>query len=425
MQASSSNQGDVTLTVALLSDPHFYAGTGTGEPNASWLQVVSAEGPKFKRRDNPWASLLALVKNHGLTADVLLCPGDITTYADPVGLHVAWKCLVTLGDELKASLTASATGNHDVTSRALGSGKNVVRDLNDAADLFENLKQLEPAYPVHISTIPPAHAHERRVHYFGADYVLVDNDPRYRLVVFNSCARHNAVPVEYERGRIAESALSWLDDALERSDGAQTKMNLFVCHHHPIQHEDHHLGSYDFMQNGQRLLDTLSKHGDWIVFHGHKHHGKLTYAPGGASPPVVFAASSFGAVVDDASLRLRNQFYLIDIVLPSGGGSPLGTVRAWNWYLGSGWKQSDSTLDGIYTGCGFGERGHPDKLADAIAQMIPAPTPWANIISNVPWLRHVTPRDMKSIERSLLRRHNIVITSNVDGKYEEAGRKRS
>lgn len=316
-------------------------------------------------------------------------------------------------------------GNHDVSSRSLKSPHNVIRDLNDAADLFENLKKLDPAYPVHghgAATIDP---HGSRVHYFGADFVLVDTDPRFRLIIFNSCARHNAVATEYERGRIAESALNWLDDALTKTGNNQPKLNLFVCHHHPIQHEDHHLGSYDFMQNGQRLLDLLSSHGDWIVFHGHKHHGKLTYAPGGSSPPVVFAASSFGAMLDDAAFRLRNQFYLIDLTLPSAGGAPLGTVRAWNWYPGTGWRISTSPSDGIYTGCGFGERRHPDLVATEIASQIVAPIPWDELLRAVPSLCHVIPRDMKAIERSLQKRHGVFVTKNPSGEYEEVGRKQS
>ncbi|WP_408211438.1 metallophosphoesterase family protein [Paraburkholderia sediminicola] len=301
--------------------------------------------------------------------------------------------------------------------------KNVVRSLNNAADLFENLKLLSPAYPVHIENLPPAVAHSNRVHYFGADFVVLDSDPRFRLVVFNSCARHNSAPIEYERGRIADSALGWLEETLRSTDDSNPKLNLFVCHHHPIQHEDHHLGSYDFIQNGQRLLDLLSKYGDWTVFHGHKHHGKLTYALGGASSPVVFAASSFSAMLDDAALRMRNQFYLVDLVLPSAGGAPLGTVRAWNWYPGAGWRNADSPSDGIYTGCGFGERRHADVMADLIATKLGSTMRWGDVLSAVPSLLNVTPRDMSTIERSLRVRHNIQITVGHDGKFDEVGRK--
>ena len=414
------------LTVAILSDPHFYHTSEKSDGESpSYLHVTTPQGPIFRRQDNPWASLLQLLENEGLSSDVLICPGDITTYAEPTALKVAWSCLISLGKKLGSRITVSATGNHDVSSRPRDTSDNVVRSLNNAIDLFENLKQLSPEYPVYIESLPETLAHGNRVHYFGADFVVIDSDPRFRLVVFNSCARHTSTSAEYERGRIADSALNWLDKTLSSLDESKVKLNLFVCHHHPIQHEDHHLGSYDFMQNGQRLLDLLSRYGDWIVFHGHKHHGKLTYALGGASSPVVFAASSFSAMLDDAALRMRNQFYLLDLVLPSTGGAPLGTVRAWNWYPGAGWRNADSPKDGIHTGCGFGERRHADILAGLIDKNLHSTMRWNDILLAIPSLMNVTPRDMAGVERSLRTRHNIQITVGPDGKFDEIARKKS
>jgi hypothetical protein len=412
------------LTIAIASDLHFFSTAPSTTRDPSWLGLENnGTPPKYQRPSNPWSSLTELLEREELRADLLVSPGDITTHADQNGLSVAWFNLIDLGKRLNAHLVAVATGNHDVCSRPNDVSTNPIRQLNEPTDLFENLKLLDPEYPLHhLSNYDSKVAHAQRLHYFGSDYTLVDDHTDYRLIVLNSCGRHTTTPTEYERGRIASSTRLWLGKQLKQMDWKQRKLNLLVCHHHPLLHEDNHSGSYDFMKDGSLLLKDLSEFGDWVIFHGHKHHGKLSYAPGSSSPPVVFAASSFGALLEDAGNSMRNQFYIIDLELDPNGGAPKGTIRAWNWFIGQGWQRANSTNDGIFYGCGFGEKRHPDEIADEIKSNVTIPADWSTVKENVSCLNHVTPSDLLKIGKSLEQRHSICILKDDAGVITQVAR---
>lgn len=392
------------ITIAILSDPHFCERNPSGVGSEhSHIVIDSLSGG----RDPLWSHLKRLIKDGGIASDLLLCPGDITTHANPRALDSAWNEIIDLGNLLEAEIVAVATGNHDVMSRPKGDLKNPIRDLENVTDPFEALRLLDPAYPLHVRKDPANEVFHRRarIEYFGADFVIFET-PIYRLVVFNSCSRHTTEAPSYERGMIADSTLKELKLRLDECE--ERKINLLLCHHHPIPHDEQALGLYDLMKNGDALLRLLSDHGDWIVLHGHKHHGRISYASGGAQPPVVFAAASIGAVLScPSSLGLRNQFYILDVNL-NNNGAPQGTLRVWNWTPDSGWIENNDPKEGLASGCGFGERRHSDELAQEIATLVNGQEmEWVNVKAHLAWIDHLTPQDLAKVLRTLSQKHGI------------------
>lgn len=413
----------MTITVAVLSDLHFFVRHREVSVDPSLLALRSGTNPlQFADQYNPWTELESLLQKEGLTADLLLCPGDITTWADTDALRVAWGELIKVGVRLNADVVAAATGNHDVVSRAQKEEKPSLRELNEPIDLFEPLKQLDPPYPLHfLQNFDEEVAHRHRVQYFGADFVLYDSDPRYRLIIFNSCGRHTTVDSTYERGRAAESSLAWLERQLGKLNAAEQKINLLICHHHPVQHEELRLGSYDFMQNGSVLLDRLTKHGDWIVFHGHKHHPRMLYSQGQADSALVFSAGSLSAIQQSVLQDIPNQFYVLEIS-NNDLGSPRGTVKAWNWHVRDGWCRAVSSQNGIFYGCGFGARQHPAAMAKAISAIASPPMSWEKVLEEVPELRYATPVELQNANRILEANYGLKIQLGPNGAYNEVAR---
>lgn len=410
------------VTVAVVSDLHFCNERPVG--SGSELSHIVIQRLHEEDGKNPWADLRNFVKENRLSADMLLCPGDITTHAAHGPLKAAWNGLVALGKDLNTSLVACATGNHDVSSRITDAKDDPIHDLNNPHDLFENLKLLKPEYPLHIyAENDPQSSRKRRVHYFGADFVMHE-DENVRLVIFNSCARHITEKSSYERGIIAQSALDELSSQL--NENTSDKINIFLCHHHPIQHSDvSGGGSYDFILNGDKLITYLADHGDWIIIHGHKHDGRIFYAGNGSigSAPVVISASSMGAIFSSDELnRYRNQFYIIDVELPNSGCT-LGTLKIWNWHCGQGWSKAINAKAGLTDGVGFGERTHSDTLAKQIADRIGnTPTPWRTLTSEFSFLAHLTPDSLKGLLKSLKNKHKIIeIRDENSGRITEIG----
>lgn len=384
------------IKIAVCSDLHFIDEAKAGSTKPSWLTLKSCGN--FS--NSLWDDLLRLIDNEKISADLLLCPGDITTYADKTGLVKAWDCLTELGQKLDAKIVACATGNHDVCSRQTVH-KNPLEAMNNPTDYFEHLKQLHPPYPIFY---PPTRAtsHQNRVHYFGADYLLLDEFEDFRLVVFNSCARHTSNPEDYQRGRAAESAINWLKEELANCS-SEPKVNIFLCHHHPIQHAQTQGNDFDFMAKGDQLLTVLNDHGPWLVIHGHKHEGRIIYAQSdrGDRCPIVFAAGTLSAHIQLGN-GFRNQFYILDVELQKKPPSLKGKINVWNWTELKSFKKAESRLDGIFSDTGFGER-NIYSVAEQISCIMEDEVfcDWEYIKEKVPSVCNITARDLAGLSSNL------------------------
>lgn len=400
-----------SLKVAVIGDPHFYV-ESNGGGQVSHVRL----GPNgdFLDNANPWVTLKQYVIAQNLTADALLCVGDITVYAETAGLKKAWAELQELGRLLGCSHIVSATGNHDVQSRV---DENAIRDnpiraLSTTSGTFESLKNLDPAYPiVEMIAGAPTERRDLRTEYFGNSVALVETVD-YRLVVLNSCCDHGPYPHQNDRGSFPISAQKRLCEILKGAVG--NKINLLVCHHPPGVHG----GEYDFIQNGDGLLSCLEHHGAWLVVHGHKHHGRISYAQGSNAAPTIFSASSLGFCLDVAKPGVRNQFYILDLAQRQSGGV-CGKIRAWDWYVGRGWGSASPDKGGIYDGCGFGHRCDLGEIAMQVANVAkPLPYKWAEIIKFIPEIHYLTPDDM-SVLAARLACLEIVVEQSGDGSWDE------
>lgn len=393
----NSSGKEINLRIAVISDLHFVSGDMSGR--TSWLTI----GKSGELDHELWDDLLELQKKEDLQCDLLLCPGDITTYADPIGLTYAWEKIIDLGKKMNATLVGAATGNHDVQSRPKDT-TDIIEIIESNTDLFENLKKLDPPYPIFIPTKNSStDNHLNRIHYFGADYLMIDEFENFRVVIFNSCARHTTEVKEYERGRVADSSLRWIENQLETIQKSDEKVNIFLCHHHPIQHQQTNGRKYDFMDNGTELLNVLCRYGDWLVIHGHKHQARLTYAPSTRSrTPVIFAAGTLAAHTH-LEPGFRNQFYIIDVSYQVERPKKFrGTISVWNWNQGYKWKVAECFGDGLFSGTGFGEK-NIDEIYQKIVDLLDLEMSidWQQLKTKIEELNYITTDDLLDLKKIL------------------------
>jgi hypothetical protein len=199
-------------------------------------------------------------------------------------------------------------------------------------------------------------------------------------------------------------------------------LNILVCHHPPTSHSYFGENAYDFISGGGELLTQLENHGPWLVVHGHKHHGHISYAPGGGRAPVVFAASSLSARLTEIKNGFRNQFYLIE--LEDRAGDLYGSVQAWDWFLGQGFQRATPKNGGIFDGCGFGWRRSPAEIAAAIAAKTAGQLPmsWGHVRVAIPELAHVLPLEYPHIEQLLASRYSLVIEKDSHEAWDQVAK---
>lgn len=392
-----------TLTIAVASDLHAISSI-SGESRRSHLLVTENENHASV---NPIGGLLQLVNAEQLRCDLFISPGDLGDLADPQGIRYAWDALHRVGQRMNAELVLATTGNHDLDSR----------HLHNEVDAEELLKGLVPPYPF---------PEESNNNQYWARKFSVWERPLYRLIALNSSAYHIQKQQEQERGRISKDSLVRIKNYLDSSE--IKLLNVCICHHHPQQHSELNLGDYDWMREGQQLLDLLGagNYGAWIVIHGHKHHPKITYASGGLNSPIVFSAGSLSAVLyPELGTAARNQFYLlffdVDDLQKFG---IVGVGRAWDWAATSGWVKA-SKGSGLPSTFGFGWRENLRVVSDQIAgQMSDRKTMgWQSLASALPKVKFILPSDLKALNATLVARHAIEIVYDENATPYQLGRR--
>lgn len=391
------------LRIAVLSDLHaFKRGK---DPKVQDQSRLCTSDPETNPGQHPFAGLRELIDKENLTAELVLCAGDMADRADPDGVRYVWERLHQFGDQLGSSLVTATAGNHDIDSR----------ELTRADDPKEILQELTPTFPLKDVTL----ANE-----YWSRHVTIFNESRFRLVLLNSCSKHvnGANAMELERGAVSASTLNHLN---KRLSGLSSPINILLCHHHPQAHSEYSLGETDVMRRGQLLLDLLASHGDWLVVHGHKHFPKLTYSAGGVGWPTVFAAGSFsGYFGAEAETRTRNQFHLIELYGDrDGAGALRGMVRSWYWASGSGWLPSAGKATGFPRVAGFGTRSTPYEVAQSIARAMKKSDikSWSEVIKRVPAVQYQLPQDFDRMREILSHKFGLKIVE-TDGVPSEIGR---
>jgi len=392
----------IILRIAVASDLHAFDDCGA-DPSPSHLKTTLPEDQPTK---HPISGLIELVKSKSLSADILLCPGDLGDKARPAGIQYAWKKIGAIQNALGATLAMATVGNHDLDSRYKTS----------PFDPKETLQALEPPYPL------PDDADNNK--YWARHFVLKDCGT-YRLLILNSSAYHGGNPEEIDHGRIAQSTISQVKKEL--SDTEVRPVNILLCHHHPqLQAELSEVSGYDVMTNGQSLLDLLgsAQFGRWLVVHGHKHNPKISYAAGGGSSPVVFSAGSLCASLYlELGTVVRNQFHLISIPYDSVERLGLvGRVESWDWASGAGWASAAGPLSGLPAICGFGYRGDPLILAQRMSLYVGSnTTSWKQVQAHLPEIDFVLPQDLAAIKADLRKSHGLAVL-DIDGAPVEIGK---
>jgi predicted phosphodiesterase len=375
---------DRHLRLAVISDLHAYTDTADKKGTPSYFKTDDIESPE---QQHPIKSLLAYIRDRELSADVLICCGDLGDKADKRGIKEAWESVQEISKVLGSEHIFGTVGNHDIDSRFQAS----------EYDAKGFLQTLSPSFPLATESDNDK--------YWARHFAIIDSVPSCRFVVLNSSAFHgnSGTPggkPEYEQGRISPFTLEALRIALKGYE--PRSVNVLICHHHPIKHNELNLGDYDDLKDGQLLLDLLESdvRGDWLVIHGHKHHPKLRYAQGGGGAPIIFSAGSLCAVLPkELQGNARNQFYIVNLPLDDINRFGLvGVVQAWDWDFGKGMRPAIAR-SGLPAEAGFGYRGQVKQLAASIVASFSSDLQkeyrnWDELLARFPEVRYLLPGDL-------------------------------
>ena len=398
----TSSKDPNTIIIAVMSDLHCHHSTsfpkGVGKGYFKDTYLISDD---LTSDHHPVKSLISLIKSEGISTNIMLTPGDLTNKVDTQGFISGWEAIKKVSEALDVDDIYATLGNHDVDSRSDG-------------DSFKTAKNLEDIFP-----FKPEHCNEGG-NFWLDGFCFIEED-NYRLLIINSTL-HHLNETEAKRGKIEQSQIIKIAKYLE--ENKDEKIKLAMCHHHPIQHERHHLGSDDLMINGSTLIEKLNEFNFDLLIHGHKHDAWIRYSQGGNHTIPVFAAGSFSAITNHMITNSRNTFHIIEVKKSSDNNST-GIIKTWEYLYNYGWVAADSGDYFFPYKTGFGYRGDLDKLTDKIVRVIEAAPGnkivWEKFIESVPEIENLIPIDSKIIMTKLLN-FDIQIAPSITAKPEIIGK---
>ena len=151
-----------------------------------------------------------------ISADVLLCPGDLCDACDIAGINDGLAAVRSIALALGATRTITTIGNHDVDSRQL-------HGLNP----FDPVRRAQDAIPTGAAPAAAAYWH---------DGFIIESHNDWTALVINSAADHTTIELA-RRGAVSDNMLDSIEHALQ-SVPASAKVRLALVHHHPHLHED-------------------------------------------------------------------------------------------------------------------------------------------------------------------------------------------
>jgi len=406
------------ISLLVISDIHASENDLASDNAVSWYSTLPEYDLPLR---NPFFGIPKLLKDEGLSADLILCPGDLADCAIPMAQEKAWSRLEKLRGEIGARRLVATVGNHDIDSRTKFS----------AFDPKTTLQSLTPVFPG---------LTEAQCDFFWARNFAILEDAGVRFVVLNSAAFHGihsgdpeSLNREYLHGRVSDRTI----EAIASKLSTETyKLNILLMHHHIYRNEHITDADYSEMKNGQALVRRLIElpSGPWLVVHGHQHYPDLFYATGGSTSPVVLSAGSMSRRLTGAlSQRALNQIYHLELPVtnyPTIGWHPCGIIRSWHWTDKMGWSRTSFTRPesaSIPFGAGFGCRKNPHTWANEINDVFKglnlSHVNWSTITQSLPALRYVLPNDLRAIVTSLKETYQIKTLNDEEGFPAQIGQR--
>ncbi len=407
-----------SIRLAIASDLHYAEPLG----GAQSRPAVAKSGDA----GDPMHALLELVKKDAgredreLVADYLICPGDVTNQASAAGFEAGWSQLKALKEALSAQHLLATTGNHEVHSRATAKDDQVGLSTHS----------LDPLAPIQEHADYPCTclSDQERWVYWGRGYQIVEQ-PNVLFLIINTSHFHLTTRSnEFERGRISNIALRELEtDLVKRVAEGIKRAFVAVMHHHPIPHQAGSAPEENIeMQNGSQLIQLLERTNvAWLVIHGHKHEGRIISAQGDINPPMVFAAASFGAMLDGVmATRTHQQFYILELDVCDQSFQPIakGHLRAWHW-SGTSWELASKYNHGLPDRCGyqipsFDIESVLNSLVLKLGAEVQPFLKWEEVVEKQPELRYLLPGKVRPL-RAMMNSKNIKVVWDSDSWFPQ------
>jgi predicted phosphodiesterase len=380
---------EIKLRIAIVSDLHCHPEESDYKNNAT---LLFTDKLRDEVKQHPIESLKELKENKEFdSVDILLCPGDFTHQSNKQGMLTGWTYVREMFDIFEAKEIYATLGNHDIDSRHKFSQYS-----------FSFPKGIRQNFPLKDDEIGS---------FWDKGFTFIEKE-YFQLLVINSTHYHthsSSVDNQSVKGLIARSAIEEIETYLQKHNN--DKIKIMMCHHHPVQHSRDDLGAYDFIENGEDLVNVLGKFGYDLIIHGHKHDPNFReYTTMGGYKIPILSSGSFSAVGQQQYCNKFNYFHIMEIYKDKDTSSK-GTIQTWNFINRSGWSKKKN---GFLPRTGYGINESIDNIINSIKKYleIGKPCDWSIVLKEFPQLNFLLPDQLEEFE-SKSEGNNIIIKPSI------------
>ncbi|WP_428662127.1 metallophosphoesterase family protein [Runella sp.] len=382
-----------TLKVAIISDLHCHPEKEALKDNNTYLFSAKLRSPA---NEHPVEDLLGIISRDNIEVDLVLSPGDITDQCDIQGFFSGWSYVIEISRALKSMDTIATVGNHDVDSR--------LKHSQYSLDIPKKISQNFPLSVAEVGT------------FWDKGFTFIEKED-YQILVFNSTHFHTHSTKEPTENPSVKGKVDSLQiEAIEKylsCNNDDSKIKIFLCHHHIIKHSRLGMGEYDFIENGEDLLRIIGKYKFDLVIHGHKHDPWLryVYTSSGSYQIPILSSGSFSATNQILWASIFNYFHVIEIEKQESGNC-FGKILTYTFKNKSGWRKDRE--DGFLPYTGFGYQGNINDIVKKVESIIRGKqvVAWEKVLEAVPEINFLTPDQMEELEKQLSER-KINVNSKI------------
>lgn len=363
------------LRIAVVSDLHCHPSTKV-DNNGRKIDATYLYSDLLRNPEHPIESLTDLLKSEEV--DLILCPGDFTDQSDKQGFISGWNYALELKDHFKADEIIATIGNHDVDSR-------------------NNYSNYSIDIPKKIKKNFPFKDDDLRKNFWAKGFAFIEKE-NFRILVINSCHFHFNKNKSIS-GEVDNDLLKDVDDYLKVN--TEDKIQLMMCHHHPIRHSMFNLGEEDEIINSENLLSLLRRYKFDLIVHGHKHNPLLRYCnPTNINKIAIFSSGSFSSKTNLMHTGIKNYFHIIDI---KKNEEVKGIINSWTYQPQVGWQKNYDENSFMPPNTGFGSKKTISDIKNEIVGFLNNKTheKWENVRKQVSDIDCIIPEEAKAIHIEL------------------------
>lgn len=269
---AESTKAESDISFAVLSDPHYYPDSLTGDNCEAYRNFCSYSSKMHDQSGDMVRTAIETMMVRNPDLKYILVPGDLTKDGELEG-HRAMAEVFREYEEKYGVEFLVTTGNHDINQKLSSTFENGKEEFaptataEDFRDIYADF-----GYDLAFSEYASKGDNVRGQLSYAADLQDSEGNYTYRLISVDSCIYSFDEPSKETRGEITEDTMKWIKELTDEAH-EEGKTPLLMMHHSIAPHMDIELSIFQiFLLNDYLdVAETLASWGINYVFTGHLH----------------------------------------------------------------------------------------------------------------------------------------------------------